>query len=74
MWHLVRCSLAALVLAAVALQPRPAAAVDPAGLLDDLTASPPDWLPALDKCPADLMPAREMSIDYSTDRCAAALD
>jgi hypothetical protein len=74
MWRLVRGSLAALVLAAVALQPLPAAAADSAKMLDDLEASRPDWLHAPDKCPADVMPARETSIDYSTDRCAAAPD
>jgi len=69
MWRLARCSLSALVLAAMAL---PAAATDPAKLLSDLEASPPGWLPALDKCPADAMPAQETRVYFSTKTCAAA--
>lgn len=33
----------------------------------------PDWLPDLDTCPADVMPARATPINYAKDRCAAAL-
>jgi hypothetical protein len=45
---------------------------DTAKLLQDLEASPPEWLPALDKCPAEVMPERETRVYYSTKACAAA--
>jgi len=54
------------------LRPLPATAADTAKLLGNLEASPPGWLPTLDKCPADVMPAHESSLDYSMEACAAA--
>lgn len=69
MWRLV---LLAFVLAGTGLQPIPAVAGDAGKLLQDLEASPPGWLPAPDKCPADVMPARETPLDYSIEQCAAA--
>lgn len=69
MWRLV---LLSLVLAGMGLQPLPAIAADTEKLLQDLEASPPGWLPALDTCPADAMPAHETTSDYSIEACAAA--
>jgi TPR repeat protein len=47
---------------------------DAATVLDEMTAARPDWLPNLDACPADVMPALEGPSRFDQDRCAAALD
>jgi len=60
-----RLTLAALVLASTGLHALPANATDAArAMLESMEAAQPDWLPSLDKCPADIMPARET--EFST--------
>ena len=40
-------------------------------ILEQTEASWPDWLPKPDRCPADLMPTREIMFDFSLERCSA---
>ncbi len=62
-----------LILAAC-LFPSYAVAADAGKMIEQMEASWPDWLPKLDKCPADLMPQHQTSIDYSIERCSNALN
>src|SRR5262245_54645676 len=39
-----------------------------------MEATPPDWLPSLDKCPADVMPAQETKSGYFKGRCENILE
>jgi TPR repeat protein len=67
-------TILAITLAAAPFNSSCASAADANKIIGDLEASPPDWLPQLDTCPADLMPARETHLDFSVARCSAALD
>ncbi|HEY2529280.1 MAG TPA: hypothetical protein VGJ20_15255 [Xanthobacteraceae bacterium] len=70
-----RIILTVLVLASIAFRQRPAVASDSAKLLlESMEAAKPDWLPDLDKCPVDVMPARETKTNYFKERCAAGLE
>ena len=70
-----RLTLAALVLASTGLHALPANATDAArAMLESMEATRPDWLPSLDKCPADIMPARETEFSYSEKRCESTLE
>jgi hypothetical protein len=69
----IRKILAFLVLLPAALQAAPASA-GPAEVLEKLEAAPPDWLPGLGKCPADVMPKQEATFDYFEGRCMAGLE
>jgi hypothetical protein len=67
-------TLAALVLASIDFQ-RPAAASDAVkSVLERMEAVLPEWLPELGKCPADVMPAREIKPNYFKERCATTLE
>src|SRR5262249_49077728 len=65
--------LAFLVLVPAALHALPASA-GPAEVLENIEAAPPDWLPDLGKCPADVSPMQETRSDYFEGRCAAKLE
>ena len=68
-------ALTTFVLASTGLLPLSANAADEAkALLESMEASPPDWLPSLDQCPADAMPARETKSGYFKSRCENALE
>lgn len=68
-------ALAALILVFTGLHPMPSKASDAAkSMLERLEADKPSWLPNLDKCPADAMPARDIKLDYSDERCTSALE
>jgi TPR repeat protein len=43
-------------------------------MVEEMEASWPDWLPKLDRCPADLMPKRASADVFSIERCSAALN
>src|SRR6202030_2560546 len=72
--YMIRFMLTALVLASIGFQGSPVLASDAARLLEDMEAVKPDWLPDLDKCPAEVMPARESKLEYFKERCAAELE
>jgi TPR repeat protein len=72
--HAARLMLTALALATVGFQSSPAVAADAAKVLESLEAEKPNWLPDLDRCPGDVMPARETESQYSKERCATALE
>ncbi|MBO0766167.1 MAG: sel1 repeat family protein [Hyphomicrobiaceae bacterium] len=72
--HAVRFAFAALVLASTGLDALSANADDDAkALLDSMQATRPDWLPSLDKCPADVMPAGETKSGFYEGRCEGNL-
>jgi TPR repeat protein len=71
---LMRVGLTALVLASSGLQAVPADAADAAAVLESMEATKPDWLPSLDTCPADVMPARETKNELYEGRCASTLE
>jgi hypothetical protein len=48
------------------------AADSAAALLESMEAAKPDWLPSLDTCPRNVMPARETELKYLAGRCATA--
>lgn len=73
-YRTVRFAFAALVLALAGLHPPSANAADAKALLESMEATPPDWLPSLDKCPADVMPARETESGFYEGRCESTLD
>jgi len=62
------------VIAAIHLLLSSAGAADGAKVLEDVEAARPDWLPDLDRCPADVVPPRAAKLEYDKERCAAALD
>lgn len=64
-----RFAFAAFVLASVGLHAAPADATDAARVLESLEATQPNWLPSIELCPADVMPARETEFAYSEKRC-----
>jgi hypothetical protein len=73
--RLARVAFAAFVLASTGLHPLTTSASDTvSALLDSMGATQPDWLPSLDKCPADAMPARETAFHASKERCESALE
>lgn len=73
--HIVRTMVIALVVGSIPFQATPAVASDAAeAQLKRLEADRPSWLPGLDRCPADVMPAREVTSDYSLERCTVALE
>jgi hypothetical protein len=63
-----------LALASFGIHPPPAGAVDAAAVLERLEAARPTWLPSLDTCPADVMPARETKNDLHEGRCTSTLE
>jgi len=63
-----------IALASISFRVSPASATDAAKIADELERSWPDWLPDLDKCPADVMPARDVAPNFSIERCSAAMD
>jgi hypothetical protein len=71
---LTRTGLTALVLLLSGLHPFLADAADAAKVLADMEVSKPAWLPSLDSCPADVMPARETKISYHDGRCQDTLE
>jgi hypothetical protein len=71
---LARVGLTALLLVPLAVCPLPADAADAAKkVLEGMEATKPAWLPSLDQCPADLMPARETKSGFYQGRCESAL-
>jgi hypothetical protein len=70
----VRLVWTAVTLATIGLQEAPVVASDAAKVLESLEAETPNWLPNLDRCPADVMPARETELQYSKEPCASALE
>jgi hypothetical protein len=69
----IRKILAFLVLIPAVLHASPSSA-GPADVLEKIEAAKPDWLPGLDKCPADVMPMRQATSHYFEGRCAATLE
>lgn len=61
-------------LAVIAFRAWPTRTSDPAGIIQQLETSWPDWLPKLDKCPADVMPSNDGPPNFSIERCSADLD
>src|ERR1700756_554223 len=51
-----------------------AAAAEAGKIVEQMEASWPDWLPTLDKCPADLMQQHQYSVDFSIERCSNAVE
>jgi hypothetical protein len=51
----------------------PAGSTDALKIVEELEASWPDWLPNLDKCPADLMPVHESPFNFSIERCSTSM-
>jgi TPR repeat protein len=51
-----------------------AGGTDAVALMEKLGASWPDWLPKLDTCPADALPARDGPTDFSLDRCTSSVE
>lgn len=51
-----------------------ALAGETAAMVQKLEAAWPDWLPKLDPCPADILPARDAPADFSLERCANAIE
>ena len=72
--HAARITLIVLALAAVDVGQMPAAAAEPATVLEKLEAATPDWLPSLDKCPAEVMPARAARSGYFEQRCKTSVE
>jgi hypothetical protein len=70
---LKRVGLTAVVVVSAGLCPPPAGAADAATVLKEMEATKPAWLPGLDECPADLMPARKARSNFYEGRCESTL-
>jgi hypothetical protein len=66
--------LTVLVLVSAGLPQSPADAADAATVLSQMEAKRPDWLPSLDKCPADVMPESETASGFHEGRCESTLE
>jgi|SRR5262245_30880247 TPR repeat protein len=71
---LTRVGLTALVLVSPGLNSSPADADDATMVLKQMEEAKPAWLPDLDKCPADEIPARATKSGYYEGRCEGALE
>jgi hypothetical protein len=74
MSRLTGAALVVLVLVCAGLDQSPADAADAATVLQQMEAKKPDWLPSLDKCPADVMPAQETASGFHEGRCESTLE
>jgi hypothetical protein len=63
-----------IALAAIFSSAAPTGATDAAKIVEQLEASWPNWLPKLNTCPADLMPAADGPPNFSIERCSALTD
>ena len=61
-----------IVFAAMFFAATTAGATDASNVLEDIEARWPDWLPNLEQCPADVMPARGNEPNFSVERCATS--
>jgi len=61
-----------IIFATALFGPTRAYATDAGNLLEEIEARWPDWLPSLEQCPADVMPARAADSNFSLERCSTS--